>query len=117
MDPITYTIDQAAEILKCKEENILHMGVTGHWKIYVLSSISPLYHIIKTFNQQGDDIEQCHFPKEYEVEVPRDEDDRLPFQRLMQLSPCYLERFEAIHVCIWFNTTNKEIVIGNGNNI
>ena len=59
MTPITYTIPEAAKILKCNEENILYMGSTGLWDIYVLSSIFHLFYIKVTLQntQHTDDFQ------------------------------------------------------------
>lgn len=35
MTPITYTIPEAAKILKCNEENILYMGSRGAFSINI----------------------------------------------------------------------------------
>jgi hypothetical protein len=97
MDPITYTIPEAAKILKCEEEKILYAGSTGYWEIYVLSSIFHLFYIKITLQntQHTDDIDSLYFPKDSEVEVPWDEDNRLPPPQQMQLSPECLISYRA----------------------
>jgi hypothetical protein len=50
MTPITYTISEAAKILRCKEENILYMGSNNFWKICTLPSSFNLFYIELPFN-------------------------------------------------------------------
>ena len=45
MDPITYTIPEAAKILRCNEENILYMGSRGAFSINILYSIFSLFYL------------------------------------------------------------------------
>jgi hypothetical protein len=88
MDPITYTIGQAAEILKCKEEKILHMGSNNFCKIYVLpSSFSLFYLTLPIIIELGD------APYEFNIKAPWNEDNRLPFDQQMQLAPHCLTKY------------------------
>jgi hypothetical protein len=50
MDLITYTIPEAAKILKCEEEKILYAGSNNFWKICTLPSSFNLFYIELPFN-------------------------------------------------------------------
>ena len=88
MDPITYTIGQAAEILKCKEENILYMGSRGAFSINILCSIFSLFYLKLPINID----EPWEYPSDFEVEVPWDEDSRFESNQ-MPLSLFCLTRY------------------------
>ena len=89
MDPITYTIPEAAKILKCNEEKILYAGSRGYLKIYVLPSNFNLFYVK---HESPIIIESMDISYEIDVNVPWDEHNRLPFNQQMQLSPHCLRR-------------------------
>lgn len=82
MDPLCYTIPQAAKILQCKEEKILHMGSNSFWKIYALPSSFNLFYLTRPII-----IELGDSPYEFNIKAPWNEDNRLPFDQQMQLAP------------------------------
>ena len=88
MDPITYTIPEAAKILKCNEENILYMGSRGAFSINILCSIFSLFYLKLPINID----EPWEYPSDFEVEVPWDEDSRFESNQ-MPLSPYCLTRY------------------------
>lgn len=88
MDPITYTIPEAAKILKCNEENILYMGSRGAFSINILCSIFSLFYLKLPININ----EPWGCPSDSEVEVPWDEDSRFESNQ-MPLSPYCLTRY------------------------
>ena len=89
MDLITYTIPEAAKILKCEEEKILYAGSRGYLKIYVLPSNFNLFYVK---HESPIIIESMDISYEIDVNVPWDEHNRLPFNQQMQLSPHCLRR-------------------------
>ena len=90
MDPITYTIPDAAKILKCNEENILYMGSRGKFSIHVLCDIFDLFYLKLPININ----EPWEYPDEFEVEVPWNEDNRIKSNQML-LSKCCLKRYLA----------------------
>jgi len=90
MDPITYTIPDAAKILKCNEENILYMGSRGKFSIHVLCDIFDLFYLKLPININ----EPWEYPDEFEVAVPWDEDNRTKSNQKL-LSKCCLKRYLA----------------------
>ena len=88
MDPITYTIPEAAKILRCNEENILYMGSRGAFSINILCSIFSLFYLKLPINID----EPWEYPSDFEVEVPWDEDSRFESNQ-MPLSLFCLTRY------------------------
>ena len=91
MDPITYTIPEAAKTLKCNEENILYMGSRGAFSINILCTIFSLFYLKLPINID----EPSEYPSDFEVEVPWDEDSRIESNQ-MPLSPYCLTRSPAM---------------------
>ena len=90
MDPITYTIPDAAKILKYNEENILYRGSRGKFSIHVLCDIFDLFYLKLPININ----EPWEYPDESEVEVPWNEDNRIKSNQKL-LSKCCLKRYLA----------------------
>jgi len=91
MDPLCYTIPQAAKILKCIEENILYMGSRGKFSIHVLCSIYNLCYLKLPVNND----EPWDYLNEYEVEVPWDEDNKIESDQMLLSKYCLTRYYQG----------------------